>query len=128
MYSKERERFTKQNPVLWRTHWNLSQTVKTKRKITQLLNQTLPSFWVRLYSSQCSKGIVVDDVLKIAVVFFLFNWKKKNVILFFFTCHKPIKLMSVPFKLFEIRIRKELRVMNTSKGVGFIVVDKGCIL
>lgn len=54
--------------------------------------------------------------------------KKKKVILFFFTCHKPIKLMSVPFKILEIRIRKELRGMNTSKGVGFIVVDKGCIL
>jgi len=43
----------------------LSQTEKIKKKITQLTNQTLLSF---LYLLRCSKGTVVDDLLKIALV------------------------------------------------------------
>lgn len=43
----------------------LSQSVKTKKKITQLTNQTLLSFW---YLLRCSKGTVVDDLLKIALI------------------------------------------------------------
>lgn len=44
----------------------LSQTVKTKKKIMQLTNQTLPSF---LYLLRCSKGTEVDALLKITFIF-----------------------------------------------------------
>lgn len=43
----------------------LSLTVKTKKKITQLSNQTFVSF---LYFLRSSKGTVVDNVLKIALL------------------------------------------------------------
>lgn len=43
----------------------LSQTVKTKTKITQLSNQTLMSF---LYFLRSSKGTVVDNLLKTALI------------------------------------------------------------
>lgn len=43
----------------------LSQNVKTKKKITQLSNQTLLSF---LYFLRSSKGTVVDNLLKTALI------------------------------------------------------------
>lgn len=42
-----------------------SQTVKTKKKIMQLTNQTLLSF---LYLLRCSKETPVDDLFKIVLV------------------------------------------------------------
>lgn len=44
----------------------LSQTVKTKKKIMKLRNQTLLSF---LYLLRCSKETMVDGLLKIVLVF-----------------------------------------------------------
>lgn len=43
----------------------LSQTLKTKKEIAQLTNQTLLSFLCLL---RCSKGTVVDDLLRIALI------------------------------------------------------------
>lgn len=43
----------------------LSQNVKTKKKITQLSNQTLLSF---LHFLRYSKGTVVDNLLKTALI------------------------------------------------------------
>lgn len=43
----------------------LSQTVKTRKKVTQLSNQMLLCF---LYFLRSSKGTVVDNLLKIALI------------------------------------------------------------
>lgn len=72
----------------------LSQTVKTKKKIMKLINQTEPSFLCLL---RCSKGTVVDDLLKIALK--PEGWKKADVDpVLFEKGYRPIKPMSVRLK------------------------------
>lgn len=69
----------------------LSQTIKTEKKIMKLINQTEPSFLCLL---RCSKGTVVDDLLKIALK--LEGWKKADVDpVLFEKGYRPIKPMSV---------------------------------
>lgn len=54
-----------------------------------------------------------------------FRLKEKNVILFFFKCHRSVRFTSVLFKLLEC---KERTNWHDYIRIGFIVVNKSCIL